>query len=1145
MTRRVHHLLVAALLAIVAQWLVDVGAGRAGLLAYLAAAMTVVMGTTTPWQSWSAPEHPTPRRVSRSVVWALVSISLVALISAFAFDVENPHPAFWGIHVATVVGGLVVAVISDRELSRSERHPDPESHRPILSPRSFAALAVSIVVLAIALRLYNLTSLPEGFWFDEAEHADVARRINDEGYRPLWVGGTYAAPAHHAYLVAGMMKLGLGVVAAARGVSVVLGLLCTLGAFIVGRELWGQIGALSAMALVGLSRWPVTVSRVGMFNVATPACLLLGVGLILVGLRTDRLSAKISGGMVLGFGLGFHSSMVSAIVGAAVLLVLLAGSARGAATGLWVPLVGLVVVAAPIAGVAVRDFDLYTQRAAEVSIFSESTEDDISAVGPNTRKVLESFTVAGDQNGRHNIPGEPLLDPVAGGLLIVGLVFAIVRISGPLALGLLVWGMVALLPGVVTMQSEAPNALREIGAMPVVVLLATAGVVGVVHSSPRWVAPIALAALVVGLGGWTIKDYFRDWKQDPRAWAAHSVGETIAARTAGATTDEEVWASGTYFHSVIGRLLAPATIDKQILDDDVYPVMLSGERDVVLLVSTQHRALVAEYGRRFGDADLTAHQRGDQTAITVIGLSAEAVRAQQGLTATYRTPGAAQTPDLLTRDERRPGHDLPQLPLPVEGRWEGILMVDRAGQHRFTVQNASDSTATVDGSVVGEGGVRLELGPHHVVFTGGIGAEGPIQIQWEPPDGNWQPIPPQHLWLSPQGPQGLWGEGFRAPDGSGTAFRGRLDASLDFTLGGLDAESPSLLRWTGYLDAPGDGLYVFGSDNASDWALTIDGRSVTQGAETLHLTSGLHEITFEVRSRGSSTPVRLYWEPPGSERETVPAEALLPPWAPTQGEIDALTDATPPFVTVGPTRADTGIRDPIAVAAAGQTVAVAGQTGELWVRRGDGGIWRRDLGHEISDVAVGPGGAVIVLDPRGRVVSVAEGDDPRLLAEDSLLGNARGLDAAPDGAVLVAATGRGMVVTLGADGELTSQPADPGPRQPVDLLALGDGLLAIAGAEPHGVRILGDDGGTVLPVLPTDTSTGPHLARLDDRLFHTDPSASQVIEFNEQGRITAIYRLERATGERAKPIGIAVSSDGTIFVADSAEGEVLTFSPGA
>ena len=61
------------------------------------------------------------------------------------------------------------------------------------------ALAVTVLV-AVALRLWRIDSLPPGFHFDESfEGFEAWRILTDPSYRPIFLSGNFGVPPLNAY----------------------------------------------------------------------------------------------------------------------------------------------------------------------------------------------------------------------------------------------------------------------------------------------------------------------------------------------------------------------------------------------------------------------------------------------------------------------------------------------------------------------------------------------------------------------------------------------------------------------------------------------------------------------------------------------------------------------------------------------------------------------------------------------------------------------------------------------------------------------------------------------------------------------------------------------------------------------------------
>lgn len=139
----------------------------------------------------------------------------------------------------------------------------------------------------------------------------------------------------------------------------------------------------------------------------------------------------------------------------------------------------MLLVVAPVVKFAYEKPDVYFERTRDTSIFANKTpEERLPALLENVRKHLLMFNYWGDPNGRHNLPGAPMLDTYTGALWVLGLGLTLWRIGrGPgraRALLLPLWFAITLLGGILSLDFEAPQSLRAIGSQPAVYLLAVA-----------------------------------------------------------------------------------------------------------------------------------------------------------------------------------------------------------------------------------------------------------------------------------------------------------------------------------------------------------------------------------------------------------------------------------------------------------------------------------------------------------------------------------------------------------------------------------------------------------------------------------------------------------------------------------------------
>lgn len=194
--------------------------------------------------------------------------------------------------------------------------------RRLASP---AHIALALVLAgALAVRLYGLRhGLPFVYHSDEALHfTSRAVPMFTDGFDPHY----FQNPSAYTYLVHFALRFGWGggwpfgdfgdlleqyhedptdIYMTARYVAVALGTLAALGAYVVGRRLWGAMEGIAAAAVLGFAFLPVAYSRYGV----TDAGVLLPVVVALYGvIRIHEVGGRrwfVLAGAATGFAIGF------------------------------------------------------------------------------------------------------------------------------------------------------------------------------------------------------------------------------------------------------------------------------------------------------------------------------------------------------------------------------------------------------------------------------------------------------------------------------------------------------------------------------------------------------------------------------------------------------------------------------------------------------------------------------------------------------------------------------------------------------------------------------------------------------------------------------------------------------------------------
>jgi 4-amino-4-deoxy-L-arabinose transferase-like glycosyltransferase len=341
----------------------------------------------------------------------------------------------------------------------------------------------TILLLALGLRLVQLGSLPAGTWYDEAlSGLQGAQWIEDPAYRPQFEN-TNNNSGQTIWLYATAQRwFGRGTWAI-RLVPALLGCTGVLAAYLFGSELRGPRFGLVMAFTLAVARWHVNFSRIAMPGIDTPLFVFASLFFLTRLLRGGRLRDAVWAGLSLGLGLSTYSAFRLFLLALGVygILFLLRWRKRllqGQDGKRWFRLgarVGALGLALWLAALPVVHFSLnqpaaFWDRVRKTSLFHNREEASLAvAIGRSTRQHLLMFNVAGDRNGRHNLYGEPTLDPAMGVVFVLGLALALARVRQPANLFFVLLFPVGLLGGILSLDFEAPQSLRSIAAMPAVI----------------------------------------------------------------------------------------------------------------------------------------------------------------------------------------------------------------------------------------------------------------------------------------------------------------------------------------------------------------------------------------------------------------------------------------------------------------------------------------------------------------------------------------------------------------------------------------------------------------------------------------------------------------------------------------------------
>lgn len=372
--------------------------------------------------------------------------------------------------VAYLAGALLFAAASLAAAAGGAPAPAP-------SRRWELRLLIAIAGVAVLFRIHDFYRFPPGLWYDEAVNGLDAIAIMEHGnHLSVWQQSNNGHSTIYFYLLIASFKLFGFTVFAMRIVPVVAGLMAVGALYVLARRLFGSVAALAAAGLMSVSRYAVTFSRISWEASLEPLFEILAIYFLARALDTRRRLDWFMAGGSLAAGLYTYAAFRLMPFVPLVVLAYVAATRwtliRSNLPGLALYAASFTVVVLPLAQYTIRHSDSVTRRQRTVSVFRQiDQQDSYQPLISNIKRTAQMFNVRGDPNGRHNLPGEPMLDPISAALLVLGVGVAIASFRRWKRGMLVPWLLITLAASPLTLTYENPSAIRTIGVLPPVFLL--------------------------------------------------------------------------------------------------------------------------------------------------------------------------------------------------------------------------------------------------------------------------------------------------------------------------------------------------------------------------------------------------------------------------------------------------------------------------------------------------------------------------------------------------------------------------------------------------------------------------------------------------------------------------------------------------
>ncbi len=827
-------------------------------------------------------------------------------------------PLPWLVALGLMLAGAwlldAVGRASPRAATALTLWPDTQRNR-WLEAGAFAL----IFALAIFLRTYRIDSIPPGIYVDETNGGLDAVHIIEGRLESPFGTGWNDTPTGYFYYMAAIFKLLGATWAGLKIASLIPAILTVPAVYLLGRLLFGPSAGLAAMLLMAVSRWHLSMSRWGWNETAPPLFQVLATFFLIRGLRDRRALDYALSGLLIG--LSMYTYLSSRLAAATLVLYILywlwsdpAGwraALRRSWLGLAILLMAALVAVAPIGVTYLKNRTSFNNRAWELSVFRDIREQNsVKPLSDNVGDVLKFFHQTGDHQGQHNLPGEPMTDPITGLLFVLGLAYAILAWRDQRRGLLLLWLVLGMAGSFLGSRQESPEAYRSIIALPAVVLMAADALDRIGRATYRMLRdqPLALArprlpglaaggfviAALVGAALWESSVYFgRQASSIEVSRGFNPTENNVAQETIAALgNDTTVYLSPTFSDYSPLRFLVYGVIKaqtgKNTLDDRPYRVVVpevslplpDSGHDVLMLLDRDYWPLRDYIASFYPQARMELVSLSDNEPIYVrVVLPRAQVAALQGLTerVTYA-------------DGRHEERNVAQIELPNseqvdEVEWDGAIRLEHGGEYELRgdggLQIFLDGQPWAGKGYLGRGlyGLRV-VRPH--------GASGDAHLIWKIPEHDPAPVPPEALFRVSPPQQGLLGTYYDNTNWEGAPLFRQV---TPFMLLAWPDERPVVpgdafsARFTGALRVTQPGSYQLRVEADDGARLTLDGQVLGEGLEpgkphnfdaTVDLAPGDHPIEIDYFQQGGGSALKLFWSRDDEEETPVPPTALVP-----------------------------------------------------------------------------------------------------------------------------------------------------------------------------------------------------------------------------------------------------------------------------
>ena len=347
-----------------------------------------------------------------------------------------------------------------------------------------ALVLLAILLVSFFFHVYRIDATPAEAQSDHVEASEDVRSILNGDHMIFFPRNT-GREATQFYLTAALSRVFGYSFFTLKLTMALVGALNVIPMYFLGRELVDKRFGLLAAFFMAISYWHVIVSRIGWRIVLAPFWTTVTLYFLLRAFRTGKRNEYLLTGLSLGAGLYGYMSfrVVPALI--VLLFVLKAALDRGPVFE-WRSFVlngFLLVVTSMLVYLPMFRYMYDEPRMLWYRVLTRTTDleraidkSPAAVFLNNVKRALQMFNWEGDGAWTASVPGQPALDVVSAGLLVLGaayLLYLLLIRRRALALYLVVAIFILLLPSTlaIAFPIENPSNIRASGVIPVIIIL--------------------------------------------------------------------------------------------------------------------------------------------------------------------------------------------------------------------------------------------------------------------------------------------------------------------------------------------------------------------------------------------------------------------------------------------------------------------------------------------------------------------------------------------------------------------------------------------------------------------------------------------------------------------------------------------------